>query len=213
MTREEIIETSARYATRTALNHGFSALGKLESEALLECVKAPVLRRFALEHDPEAGALLLGATGIGKSSAAVCVLRRFALVVSRQAAAGREHIFKGESLVSANVCAMVRALDLPLARLQQSLGDGEAELVELAKSARLLVLDDLGWESQRAGAADVVVEVIARRYDQGAVTICTSGLTLPCFVDRYGEAVVRRICEAGGASGKVLDLWPRETRQ
>jgi hypothetical protein len=103
----------------------------------------------------------------------------------------------------------VRAYDLPNARLEHSFGEGEADLVRAASTAELLFLDDLGWESRRAGADDVVMEVLGARYDAGRITVATTGMPTKQLVDRYGEAVVRRIVESGGMPGKVLDLWPK----
>ena len=86
-------------------------------------------------------------------------------------------------------------------------------MVAEAKRTHVLFLDDVGWESRRAGADDVISEVIASRYDSGYPTYVTSGLTLAGFTERYGDAIVRRIVECGGMSGKVVDLWPRESKQ
>jgi DNA replication protein DnaC len=98
----------------------------------------------------------------------------------------------------------VRAIDLGVAMSRHPLGEGEPEILADAKESRFVTLDDLGWESQRG--IEVVLEVIAHRYDTGLHTALTSGLTWDALVARYGEAVIRRPLEAGGAKGRLIDL-------
>jgi len=177
---------------RRTLESGPIALAGFGLSALAGMVKNTKLKALAESYAPfeHGGRLILGPTGVGKTVAGVAVCRR--TLASPSAGA-----------------SWVRALDLPNARLQQSLGSGEAALVSSATSAGFLVIDDLGWESKRAGADDVCVEVLATRYDRGLPTYVTSGLTRAAFIERYGDAIVRRIVEAGGLPGKVVDLWPR----
>jgi DNA replication protein DnaC len=85
--------------------------------------------------------------------------------------------------------------------------------VSRAVTARFLVLDDLGWESRRSNADDVVCEVIAARYDAGRITYATTGLRIGQLEERYSSAVVRRLLESGGLKGKVIDCWPKEVQQ
>lgn len=191
---------------RRALAGGLAALGGFDVEQMVAWIKPPALKSLAVRYDiaRDGGRLVLGPTGVGKSVAGACVTRRrieTEYMASKAAAGFSRH--RGDSIV------WVRALDLPNARLQLALGKGEAELVVRATQTPYLVLDDIGWESHRAGADDVLAEVIARRYDQGLTTFATSGLTLEQFRERYSDAIVRRIIEAGGKPGKVVDLWQR----
>ena len=101
----------------------------------------------------------------------------------------------------------MRSFDLVNARLHSAFGKGEAEVVSWAIKAQFTVIDDLGWESKRANADDVVLEVIAMRYDAGLPTYVSTGLKLDDLIGRYGDAVVRRIQQAGGKPGKVLTAW------
>lgn len=78
---------------------------------------------------------------------------------------------------------------------------GGAEEIEQLKSARVLIIDELGWER----FPELVLEVIGARHDWERPTLVTCGLKLDAFLERYGEATARRISETGG--GQVLNLW------
>jgi DNA replication protein DnaC len=191
---------------KRVLASGPKALVGLDYEALRARVRDEKFRGFAETYWPDQGGrLLLGPTGVGKTVACVALFRR--LIEEALRRDGRRLWYGSEERGSS--FAWVRAYDLPNARLATRLGDGEADLVRTAGLARLLVLDDLGWESRRAGADDVVMEVLATRYDAGLPTIATSGMLLTALTDRYGEAVVRRITEAGGLPGRVIDRTKR----
>lgn len=84
---------------------------------------------------------------------------------------------------------------------------GSAEEIESLKMARVLVIDELGWERW----PELCLEVIGARHDWERPTIVTCGLTLEKFLERYGEATARRISETG--DGCIIDLWPREVRR
>lgn len=191
---------------------GPEALVRFDVDRLLSMIPDPTLRALAENYDPEehGGRLVLGPTGIGKSVAAAAFVRRLIAAEMRERVRGPDVDDNGRHWVFDGPPSRVwvRALDLPNARLQIGLGKGEAMLVQKAQQASFAVLDDMGWESRRAGADDVVCEVLAARYDRGLPTYVTSGLTLDAFVARYGDAVVRRICETAGLAGKVLELWP-----
>jgi hypothetical protein len=210
----------AQYAQREVqrvLATGLAALAKHPDPGSL--AEHPTLQALAANYDPaeHGGRLILGPTGIGKTVAAVAAVRAEAFRLGRRSLEySRRH--NGAALVMLNPCsgripiAWARALELPLARLSHGLGDGEAELVKAASVAQFLVLDDLGWESRRAGADDAIGEVIARRYDAGLATLATSGLFLEQVEERYGDSFIRRICEAGGMPGKVIDVHPKQTK-
>lgn len=188
-----------------ALTNGPSALRWLSFAEALGRIDAK-LRPLAEQLSPEhGGRLICGPTGVGKTTALVAVTRRLI-------ADNVEHPDPNRPLAGVDM-RWVRAADLPIARLGHGLGHGEAELVERARDCQILCLDDLGWESRRAGADDVIGEVIAFRYDTGRVTWVTTGLRPEQVVEKYGEAFTRKICEAGARAGKVLDLWPKESRQ
>lgn len=186
-------------AMARVLQDGPRALAAHEHAKLVDFVRDDRLKASSRDYDPSehGGRLVLGPTGIGKSMAAVAVLRRLLGINPL----GRLGALKAH---------WARALDLANARLAWKLGDGTAPAIAQAQSAEFLVLDDIGWESKRASGDEVVPEVIAHRYDRGLVTFATSGLTESAFAERYGSAVMRRLIETGGLPGRVLNLWPKK---
>ena len=179
-------------------------------EELIAKCSAPKLRELAMNWNPFAhgGRLVCGPTGRGKTLAAVAVVRRFFSEPYVRERLWTEAMVRTEpGWYKRPGWRWVRAFDLVNARLQTGLGKGEADLVRDAVRADFLVLDDLGWESQRANNEDVVVEVIAKRYDAGKPTYVSTGQKLDDLIARYGDAFVRRVQDAGGRSGKVINLW------
>ncbi len=205
---------AGRAAGRTAqsfaevLSTGPAALAAKSFAELVSYIKHPKLRELAECYDDatEGGILVIGMTDIGKTVSAAAAMRR--LIEREEQAHAHEDINRRKTRRM-----WVRAFDLPNARLEQRLGAGDAPLVTDAKSAEFLVLDDLGWEGQRAGAADVVIEVLAHRYDRGTPSIVTSGLSYEQIEARYGDAVIRRIVQAGGKPGRVVNCWAKESEQ
>lgn len=154
----------------------------------------------------QGGVMLLGATGVGKTRTAVYLVRRLLREATERA---RESALANgtRNIVDARVIAgWCRAVDLGTARSNGPLGS-EPEIIRDAKRPRVLIIDDLGWESQRD---TTIPEIIAHRYDRGLQTIVTSGLTAEQLRDRYGEAVIRRILESGGTKGRIVSLFPKE---
>lgn len=191
------------------------ALGGMRPAELCALVSVPKLKDFAERYDPfeHGGRLVLGSTGIGKTAACAAVGRRLREANVRLKFSPKlegERDYDHLTRTRGRYLVWARAFDLANARLEHALGRGEADDIRNAVKCDFLVLDDIGWESKRAGGDDVVLEVIAERYDSGRPTCATSGLRIGQFIERYGEAVMRRIVETGGPRGKVLDLWPRE---
>lgn len=130
--------------------------------------------------------VVVGPTGCGKTSAAVARIRA---ILSRA--------LQGADRASFEFAAGIRfttASEIAIARKRWPLGDGEAPEVEDAITATLLVLDELGYESQGDTA---VPEIIDARYRKGKLTIATSGQTRDGLVARYGDATVRKLVAAG----------------
>jgi DNA replication protein DnaC len=100
---------------------------------------------------------------------------------------------------SSDVPAVKRALglrwysshQLSKARAEHGLGRGEAPDVDLAITASVLVLDELGSER----FPDVIGEILFARHDdqRGKQTILTTWLTPEAFAIRYGGGIKRRI--------------------
>lgn len=196
---------------RLLLGDGPSALANHSVAELAALCSKGSLRDLCHRYDPtqHGGRLVCGPTGVGKTAAGVAVVRRICAEPYAQWAIDREFEDPLRRRTNAIVCHWARAQDLPNSRLHAALGNGEAEEVESAKDCDFLVLDELAWESKRASADDVILEVIAARYDSGKPTYATTGLKLEQFTERYGDAVIRKLIQAGGKPGKVLDLWPR----
>ncbi len=143
--------------------------------------------------------ILLGPTGTGKSTAAA-MLFRYLL---------KDGVQKGGSAwENARFMAWFGALDLFHASREHALGKGEAPELRQASRARLLVLDDAGWDTDPR----VVSGVLAERYESGLPTIVTSGKTELELVAHYGAAVVRRMTETGGGrpGGGLMARFPKE---
>lgn len=197
-----------------ALHDGPAAMARLSMAERVELVD-PRLQNTAESYDPDnESRLLCGPTALGKSMAAVCVIERalramIARGLRRNLTGEASYIYETIVTTSVQPILWVRAAALPSARLQAKLGTGEADLVHNAMQADFLVLDDLGWESKRAGADDVIGEVMQARYDAGKPSLTTTGLRYEQAIERYGEAYVRRLVECRGNKGKVVDLWPR----
>lgn len=119
--------------------------------------------------------VLAGGSGAGKTSLAVACMR--------------ERLVAGARFVS--------AITLGTARIQHAAGDGEADIVERAIAAPLLLLDDLGEERHTATSA--VGDVIRERHAAGRATWVTTGLRSRELTAKYGEGVRRRLFDGAYA--------------
>lgn len=141
--------------------------------------------------------LLLGSTGLGKSTAAA-ILFRWLL---------REGVrLAGKAWNSARFMAWFGAADLLAASREHPFGKGEAPECQQACRASLLVLDDAGWDRD-PGPCSLVLD---ERYRCGLPTVITSGKTEGDLRGHYGAAVVRRMTETGGAAlgGEIWERFP-----
>jgi hypothetical protein len=124
--------------------------------------------------------LLLGPTGIGKTSAARWVAARYPGM-------------------------WVNARELGAAERQHPLGDGLPPLTRSAIEARHLYLDDIGTEDGRdLGALQFVID---QRYSASRATFVTTGLTAPELSSHLGPAYVRRLVEQHVGRGDGSE-WP-----
>jgi hypothetical protein len=146
--------------------------------------------------------LLLGPTGSGRSTAAACLFRRLLAMGVRDG---------GEAWENARFMAWFHAGDLAEARREHALGKGEAPEIGRAGRARLLVLDDAGWEQDPF----VCSMILKERYELGVPTIITSGKTEEELIRHYGAAVVRRMTETGGSlpGGGIMSRFPSAGEQ
>jgi len=83
---------------------------------------------------------------------------------------------------------------------------GGIEQVQELKRARVLVLDELGYER----FPELLLEVLGARHDACRPTVVTSGLAIAAIDSRYGDATVRKILEIG--SGVVVDCWEQPAK-
>jgi DNA replication protein DnaC len=146
--------------------------------------------------------LFLGATGRGKTTLATAV---FWSHLERAMAPGATDADRSW----ARRALWVSARKLAMARRESSLGS-EPALVERARNASLLLLDDLGQEAP-ADQGDVVA-VLSDRQAEGRPTLVTFGFRLNdaandvrdpmCMRTRYGAHLERRLTE----HNVVIDL-------
>ena len=79
------------------------------------------------------------------------------------------------------------------ARIQTKAGTGEAEIVESAMKARLLIIDDLG--SERDTANNAVPDILFHRHEEDLPTWVTTGKTKKQIAEMYGGGIARRLFE------------------
>lgn len=141
--------------------------------------------------------LLAGPTGLGKTTAAAFLVRR---LVAKSARAG------GFDWELAKRIRWAKANELSRARQTHPFNQGEPPKVLDAMNASLLVLDDLGWDSE----TPVIRDVLNHRYEAvRAPTIVTTGHAPEDVLARYGDAVTRQMFEAGG-KGKIVSVFPEK---
>ena len=136
--------------------------------------------------------VLCGPTGCGKTTASVARIRKL-LAQAEQPCSPEDFRF---------ACGIrfAGAADLATARKQHPLGSGEPFVIEEAIDASLLILDELGYESQQDTAIPELADI---RYRKGRLTITTTGLRPAEMVARYGEATVRKLI----GQGKIVSAF------
>lgn len=126
--------------------------------------------------------LLLGSTGKGKTTAAGILFRRLL----------RDAWMKGgEPWARVQSMRWVRAQQFEREVRAHPLGKGECEMYREAVNAKLLFLDELGWETDHK----LIAGLIAARYDQPNPTVITSNWAVDRLRRVYGDAVVRRMVQ------------------
>ena len=120
------------------------------------------------------GAVLVGPKGAGKTSLACAMVRELA---DKRAAVAWRALY-------------VRALDLGVSRRDTPLGS-RPRLIEDACNASLLLLDDLGQETE----AGPLREVIHARHDDCKPTLVTTAWNNETLQQRYGGGIDRRLFE------------------
>lgn len=159
------------------------------SGIIFERVKATEALIARAQANPPSGDMILhGDTGSGKTSLVVAMLDAWVKQDIDQRAGAR----------------FVESYWLSGARARHALGQGEAPPVVAAMTATLLVLDDLGSESD--DRRNVISDVIFHRHNEELPTWITTGFSVDQLMARYGSAVIRRIVE----HGKVVELGAKK---
>lgn len=133
--------------------------------------------------------VLLGATGIGKTSTMVALGYQILDYA-------RDYDLPDDALRVAAGLRFVNAIDLGYARRNWPLGQGDPPMLLEAREATVLLLDELGrepaWDS-------TMFELFDYRYRKGRPTVCTSRLSENEMEspERYGVDGARRILETG----------------
>jgi len=127
-------------------------------------VVAEVYRYARGDEDRTATVWLIGTPGTGKTTAAIRV------ILAHEA--------------SHRSAAYLRAPIVPGVRNYAT-----AELYDRARRVDLLVLDEVGTETE----AKVITELVCERHDHGRVTICVGNLDAPQCVERYALMADARV--------------------
>ena len=125
------------------------------------------------------GLIVLGPTGVGKSTAMLAALRDAYRVALNGTLPAPSFTWTTE----AALCSASR---------QWPLGRGEPPLYDRCRATDVVVVDECG-----VGEKGTLFELVNDRYERGKATSLTSGLTVEGFVARYGAALWRRLTELG----------------
>lgn len=143
-----------------------------------------VLKRDGRDFHPAESVVILGRSGIGKSTALYAQLHRTFRGIRNYAEQGGE-IGRLPSLMwvsEADLVAESRRFD--------------DEMISRACEVEILILDELGTangHTAAAGASPVIHRVLTARYDAGLRTSVTSGMTKDELLARFGSGLVRRM--------------------
>ena len=173
----EAYERRRRAAVRErALRAIPAAFAGLTAETVGSRVSDPATVGASLAAVNAHGIVWMGIAGSGKTSLACAMVA--------------EWLGRHEGLVF-----VVSARKLATARSRHPLGEGEPEPIARAMAADLLVLDDLGAETETPTSGDAIGDVIHERYDAARLTWVTTGISGDQILTRYGAGVHRRIFE------------------
>lgn len=125
-----------------------------------------------------------GLAGSGKTSLAAAM---FGAIMDAAAAGDPAMLALASSALWTSAIALARA------RREHPIGQGDAPLVIEARTASLLVIDDLAMERD----GDTVGGVLYERQCEGLPTIVTTGAGLKDLKLKYGDGIARRITEQG----------------
>lgn len=168
---------------------------KLNGEQRLSRMLCPKLRDFAKKHDLNQNVIITGKSRFGKSMATLHLAARNIRDFARRSPDGTR--YRSTRIVNATLVGK-----LTYGQVDFSVGSE----VDLCCRVKTLVINDLGWETNIG--VEALVAIIDHRYARSdLVTWVTTGKTIAELTERYSEAVVARLTEAGGRHGVILDLW------
>jgi DNA replication protein DnaC len=136
--------------------------------------------------------VLLGPTGIGKTACAHAIVHRIVTMSLHE-----PERLKRDDWQFAERLRWYEASTIALARRHKRLGRGEADVVEEARNASLLVINEFGFGPSSDAGDGTLFDVIDARYGAGAPTIVTSGCREAEIVERHGAAFMRRLRDRG----------------
>lgn len=161
------------------------------------------LQRFATKYELKHGSVaLLGPSGVGKTTAALALVRRLAgELYAEEVERGPDRYGQpSDDLIRWSRSRWVTAHELARARREHRLGQSDAPLIRECMEAPLLVIDEMGFEPTDG----TIFEIVDVRYGKRLPTIITSGLTSAEFTKRYGAALLRRLVDDG--VGRLLEI-------
>jgi DNA replication protein DnaC len=165
----------------------------LTAEQMRARIAPSIMATIAKWKPTEGNLLILGDTGVGKTTAAAYIFKRMVLNMAAKSQDG---------LSDALRVRWFTAMQLGKARRESALGRTVDEL-ERAKRAKILVIDDVGQSSER----DDFFEIIDHRYYRSAPTIITSGLQKRQVEARFGAEMWRRFTVNGGKPAWTAEHW------
>lgn len=173
-----------------------AAFAETQIGDLVPRIREGALSDAARAWDPRrhGNVLLLGATGVGKSTAAAVLFLRLLRQGWREG---------GASWELARRMQWFRVEQLERTMREFPLGKGECPEYAAAHAASVLFLDDLGWERDPKATG----AILAERYDAPGLTVITSGLTREELTERYGAAVVRRMLTHRQRRPLIAEEW------
>lgn len=139
-------------------------------------------------------------TGSGKTFQALQFVKKWFVAVE----AGEQE--------EAELACFVSAKEVQKAYLKTIKDGKEQENLDNFFNTPLLILDDLGSESEGKSAYDIISDLIVSRYDAKLQTIFTSNLNLSEIAEKYNQRVADRIIEMCGKEG-IIQAPEKDFRQ
>lgn len=192
--RYEAIITAARFPPRCRAFR----LATYPHPRLLACRQ---VRRFTQDWDGARGLILTGSYGVGKTGLMVgalhAIAERWAALPTADAG-----VAIGATAPSRRMMLFLSASTL-LDELRQGYEDRTfSARMQVAQSAALLAIDDLGAERPTEWVLERLFAVINSRYEWQLPTFVTTNYGLEQLADRIGPRVVERLVE----TGQVIDV-------